>query len=42
LDATEGNVLNNFPRGSVAVNGGRALLGKFASAMLFLRSLALL
>jgi solute carrier family 38 (sodium-coupled neutral amino acid transporter), member 11 len=32
LDATEGNVLNNFPRGSVAVNGGRALLGKFTSA----------
>lgn len=26
LDLTQGNVLNNFPRGSVAVNGGRALL----------------
>jgi solute carrier family 38 (sodium-coupled neutral amino acid transporter), member 11 len=38
LDATEGNVLNNFPRGSVAVNGGRALLGTFASSLLLLCS----
>lgn len=27
LEATQGNVLNNFPRGSMAVNGGRAMLG---------------